>query len=104
MRPLLTMLFPGVLALFTGCSSIESRAPLVDAGSGSSLASVGREIYVSNCADCHVVRSVADYTLAQWEVLLPQMQILAEADPEHQPLSPSEMAALRAYVQVYAQR
>ena len=104
MRLLLTLLFAGVLALFTGCSSIESRAPLIDAGSGSSLASAGREIYVSDCADCHVVRSVADYTLAQWEVLLPQMQILAEADPEHQPLTPSEIDAVRAYVQAYAQR
>ena len=80
------------------CVSIEQSAPLVETlpmsvrqGSASQLAH-GRELYVTKCAKCHSVQPVRKYPRGKWEhEILPEMS-------EETKLSPTEVAAVRAYV------
>ncbi len=38
----------------------------------------GRVLYINNCGQCHNYRSPDDYTVSQWDNILPQMIINAQ--------------------------
>lgn len=89
-----------VVAALSGgaCITLEQAAPPVASlpphlrtGTTSQLA-LGRDIYITKCANCHSVEPVKKYPLAQWEhEILPEMS-------EETKLTPEESAAVRAYV------
>lgn len=51
----------------------------------------GRTIYVTRCAKCHAVEPVKKYSREQWNTIIPDMA-------EETKLSPSETAAVAAYI------
>lgn len=51
----------------------------------------GRTIYVTRCAKCHAVEPVKKYSREQWKTIIPDMA-------EETKLSPSETAAVAAYI------
>ena len=62
-------------------------------GSGTSQATLaeGRHLYVTKCARCHAPEPVRDYSVAEWEGLLPEMNEESNLDVE-------EGEAVREYV------
>ncbi len=94
-------ILPGlVLAVLAGCATLESMAPPVDtslAEFGRTLdadlgqLTLGRHVYITDCARCHSVEPINRYTQTQWRKILPAMA--AEAH-----LSPEKTQAVNAYV------
>jgi len=66
---------------FVGCTPTSQRAPLVaDLPAGVDLAAAerGRRLYITDCARCHAVEPVHDYSRARWRELIPEMAELAK--------------------------
>lgn len=88
------------ISVFIGCQSSPNTAfPAAQALAGAkagqsadiSTLERGRKIYTTNCTECHVARSVAHYTPAQWrhyvEIMAPRAG-----------LTPPDRAALETYL------
>ena len=58
---------------------------------GTGALAEGRTIYVGQCAKCHAVEPVLDYTRAEWAAIMPDMA-------ERTKLDASETVAVTAYV------
>ncbi len=91
--PSIALFFLPSLLLLASCG------PATPAGKGPTTGAVapgdplilGRKLYFTKCADCHVAEPVKRYSAAEWAHILPDMA-------EEAKLSPSETAAVRAYV------
>lgn len=84
----------GVVAL-TACASLEQLAPPVatlSSRKGADQLEHGRDIYITKCARCHAVEPVRKYSAAHWGEIVPEMT-------DKSKLSPSEVAALQAYLE-----
>lgn len=78
-----------LLLALPGCVSLDTAAPQL--GTGGSPLAEGRAIYVGQCAKCHAVEPVLDYTAAQWATIMPDMA-------ERTKLTSAETASVTAYV------
>lgn len=79
--------------LFSSCESVQTGAGK-PAEAGTVLSSpyaLGRKLYFTKCADCHVAEPVRRYTREEWARIVPDM-----AEEAH--LTAAETAAVRAYV------
>ncbi len=81
-----------------GCAglALTEIAPPVNPGMLDSTAdaealSRGRKTYLTRCTTCHSAQAVRDYSLKEWERIIPEMCRLAK-------LSPAQSADIRAYV------
>ncbi len=72
----------GMFALFSGCMTLEQMAPPVGAefqvvaarhSVDVTTLELGREIYVSDCAQCHSVEPISRYSADHWDSILPKM-------------------------------
>ena len=79
-----------LLGLLPGCVSLDTAAPPPGPSATGPLTE-GRAIYVGQCAKCHAVEPVLDYTRAQWATIMPDMA-------ERTKLNAGETAAVTAYV------
>jgi mono/diheme cytochrome c family protein len=91
-----------IAGLIAGCVSIEQLAPPVDvtwAGQSQDMASLqrGRQIYITQCARCHVVEPVRYYSKEKWAVILPKMVLEAK-------LTGPEGADVREYIHAVLDR
>lgn len=89
-----------VLVFVIGCRSLEQLAPPVEVtvlqATDKQALDIeamqrGRQIYITNCAKCHVVEAIGDYTMDEWRQLLPEMA-------EESKLDEQRAADVRAYV------
>ncbi len=80
-----------LLAFVVGCRSLEELAPPVEVtvlqATDQQALDIeamqrGRQIYITNCAKCHVVEAVGDYTMDQWRQLLPEMAKESKLDEQ----------------------
>ncbi len=96
----------GVLLVHTACVTTDELAPPVDAiiggrqgGAGAHLLSaeerasisLGRSLYLTDCADCHAPESVLAHTMHAWNEILPRMA-------KESKLTDDEIDAVREYV------
>ena len=88
------------LSLLSGCQFSPNAAfPTAQtlagakAGQGSDISTLerGRKIYTTSCTECHVARSIAHYSPAQWRHYVGIMAPRAG-------LPPGDQAALQAYL------
>lgn len=84
-----------IVAALSGCASLSVIAPPVESlgPSSSDRAALmrGREVYLTSCIGCHQPYPVGDYTAADWDAILPDMNGRAK-------LAAADAAALRAYL------
>ena len=79
-----------LLSFLPSCVSLDTAAPQLGPP-GSGLLAEGRAIYVGQCAKCHAVEPVLDYTRAEWGTIMPDMA-------ERTKLTAAETAAVTSYV------
>lgn len=99
MNRLVAAVFVTVMLLsLVGCLSLEEMAPSVDqqvlaVAGGADVASLerGRRIYLGKCIKCHSVVPIGEYSLAEWNEIIPDMS-------EETNLSADEQVDLRAYI------
>lgn len=85
-----------VVLLLGSCQSLADLAPPVAADDVRfAQLSVGRDVYITDCARCHSPEPVSGYTAGEWRGILDRMQ-------EKVTLSPSEWKSLEAYIRVFA--
>ena len=60
-------------------------------GADEATLATGRKIFTTTCTECHVARSMAQFSIAQWRHILNEMAPRAG-------LKPSDRAALEAYL------
>lgn len=77
----------------TAFPTAHAVAARIGRGEGADIATLerGRKIYTTSCTECHVARTVANYTPAQWRHYLSIMAPRAG-------LKPRDQAAVEAYV------
>ena len=78
-------------AVLPACVSLDTAAPPVEPGPSGQLAE-GRAIYVGQCAKCHAVEAVLQYSAAEWATIMPDMV-------ERTKLNAAGSAAVTAYVE-----
>ena len=90
------------MSVVAGCVSIEQLAPPVDpswSGGSADVAALqrGRYVYLTRCAECHVVEPVAGHSIARWQHILPEMYEEAElSSPQREDVKAYIFAAHRA--------
>ena len=74
-----------------GCVTMERTAPLVDARlidhapaprAPTAQLLAGRNTYLNQCATCHVLEPIDNYTNEQWQLILPAMNQEAKLDEQ----------------------
>lgn len=91
--PSIALFFLPPLLLLTSCgpATPAGKGPAAGAVAPGNPLVLGRKLYFTKCADCHVAEPVKRYSATEWAHILPDMA-------EEAKLSPSETAAVRAYV------
>lgn len=91
MRRIVNLCLLGALGLTpAGCLTTEQMAPPVQslapsaAGAGLDLAKLqrGRHIYLTDCARCHAVEPIDNYSRSKWLQILPEMAEESELTPD----------------------
>lgn len=87
----------GLVLLVAGCKTLEQIAPPADdrlaTASGQPVSTLerGRAIYLNQCTDCHVAEVINDYSKAEWDRILPEMN-------EESNLTPAQARDVTAYI------
>lgn len=89
--PLLLALSLHVTSCVTTDDPGSSNGESANKGDADSLTAQGQEIYYGRCTACHNPEPVDYFTLAEWDVLLPEMS-------EDAKLNAQQQKALRAFI------
>jgi mono/diheme cytochrome c family protein len=85
----------GLTVVLLACSQAFQAPPTPDAlvfePADGPVINHGHDLYLTTCTDCHRPRPPQNYTMEQWQTILPKMAKRAK-------LSADETAAVRAYV------
>lgn len=86
---LLSIAFPAIFLLSSGCSTAGPQAPAGTAAAKQPLAAAGSagrasgaQLWAQNCGHCHNIRTPTFYSDAQWEVVVLHMRVRANLTAE----------------------